>query len=207
MGTSTPKQYLPLSGKPIALHSFDLFCDWDEIDEIVVVCAPSFRSFFSRGRKPIQFADPGKRRQDSIFSGFQKTSSLASVVCTHDSARPFVEHEVFLSLLEKTLETGAATLAAPVISTIKQSNASHIVDKTLDRSNLWEIQTPQAMRRDLFTEGIERVSSLGITVTDDVALAELLQKTVAVVPSPHRNFKITTPFDLALAKTLLCAIN
>ncbi len=202
MGLAVPKQYLPLAGKPIALHSFDLFCSMEEVDEIIVVCQEPYRKLFFSSRKPLFFADPGKKRQDSIFNGLSRSSKRADLICTHDAARPFIEKEVFLALLEKGLFVGAATLAAPVICTIKQSDANHIVEKTLDRSSLWEIQTPQALRKDLFLRGFEYANENKIDVTDDVSLAELLQAPVALVPSPHRNFKITTPFDLAVANTL-----
>lgn len=204
MGHAIPKQYLPLAGKPIALHSFDLFCRMEEVDEIIVVCEEPYRKLFSCTNKPLFFADPGKRRQDSIFNGLSRASDRADLICTHDAARPFIEKETFLALLEKALAVGAATLAAPVICTIKQSNPNRIVEKTLDRSSLWEIQTPQALTRDLFLRGFKYANENKIEVTDDTSLAELLHAPVALVPSLHRNFKITTPFDLAVAETL-CA--
>jgi 2-C-methyl-D-erythritol 4-phosphate cytidylyltransferase len=204
MGAPIPKQFLPLSGKPIALHSFDLFCQMDEIDEIVVVCEPEFRPLFTSTTKPILFASPGKRRQDSIFNGFCAASKKAALVCAHDSARPFVEKKEILVLLEKALEVGAATLAAPVINTIKECRFDHTVERTLDRSRLWEIQTPQAMRYDLFERGFALAAAKSIDIPDETTLAELLHALVVVVPSSHRNFKITTPTDLAVAQ---CVIN
>src|SRR5579871_825972 len=120
MGTPLPKQFLQLCGKPIALYSFELFCQMDEIDEIVVVSDPKFRFHFSSTKKPVHFANPGERRQDSIFNGVQAASKEASILCTHDAARPFVEKKEILALLDKTVEMGAATLAAPVICTIKE---------------------------------------------------------------------------------------
>ena len=201
MGTTTPKQYLLLSGKMIALYSFELFCQMEEIDEIIVVCESAFRSFFFCSHKLISFADAGIKRQDSIFNGFRKASKIASIVCTHDAARPFVEKEAVLSLLNQTLKIGAATLVAPVICTIKQCK-NGLVENTLDRSRLWETQTPQAMRRELFEQGFVNVQSKNLDVTDDTSLAELLNKPVAIVPSSHRNFKITTPIDLAVAQEL-----
>jgi 2-C-methyl-D-erythritol 4-phosphate cytidylyltransferase len=205
MGASTPKQYLPLSSKPIALHSFDLFCQMDEIDEIVVVCEPSYRSLF-QSTKSIVFADPGKTRQQSIFSGFFKASKKASILCTHDAARPFVEKAQVVALLEKALEVGAAALGAPLYCTVKQTKENLLVDKTLERSTLWEIQTPQALRRDRFERGITEALARKLDLTDDVALSELIHEPVAIVPSNRRNFKITDPTDLTLAE-LLCATN
>ncbi len=209
MSASLPKQFIPLSGKPLALYSFELFCQMGQIDEIVVVCDPKFRSYFSDATKPVLFADPGKRRQDSILNGFRAASKKAEILCTHDSARPFVREKEILALLDKAVEMGAATLAAPVISTIKECDESGKVEKTLDRSRLWEIQTPQAMRRNLFERGFLHVEEQRLEITDDTSLAELLGAPVAIVSSPHRNFKVTTPTDLTIAQTLcerlLCA--
>jgi len=206
MGSLIPKQYLPLAGRPIALHSFSLFDSMDEIDEIIVVCEPERRHLFN-SKKPLRFALPGPRRQDSIRNGLSAVSPNASIICTHDAARPFAATQDILKLIQQTIETGAATLAAPVICTIKQASRERIVEKTLDRSHLWEIQTPQGLRRDLFEKGFAYAEKNKIEVTDDTSLAELLGHPVAIVPSPHRNFKITTPTDLAVANTLCNAIN
>lgn len=202
MESPVPKQFLPLGGKTIALHSFELFSGMEAIDEIVVVCAPQFQSQFYTTKKPVCFASPGTRRQDSIYNGLKAANPKAKILCTHDVARPFIDQETVSRLLEKALEIGAATLAAPVVYTIKQSCANGHVKQTLDRSNLWEIQTPQAMRRDLFERGFSLVAELKSTVTDDVSLAELLAEPVAIVPSKRSNLKITTPTDLAIAKVL-----
>jgi 2-C-methyl-D-erythritol 4-phosphate cytidylyltransferase len=206
MGGPTPKQYLPLSSKPIVLHSFELFCQMEEIDEIVVVCEQECRSLFVSSGKRILFADPGKSRQLSIFSGFSKTSKEAAIICTHDAARPFVEKKDVIALLEKTVEVGAASLAAPIFCTVKQANEALFVEKTLERAKLWEIQTPQALLRDRFERGVQEALASGIALTDDVSLSELIGEPVAIVPSSRRNFKITDPIDLSVAEAL-CATN
>jgi len=203
MKTSIPKQFLPLSGKPIALHSFELFSQMEEIDEIIVVCEPKYRSLFPAKK----FALPGIRRQDSIYNGFCLVSPEAGIISTHDAARPFVDKALLLDLFEQTLKIGAATLAAPVVSTIKECHEDRMVKKTLPRSQLWEIQTPQAMKRSLFERGFAQIQKQNIDITDDVFLAEVLNEPVAIIPSSHRNLKITTPIDLAVAKAILCDIN
>ncbi len=209
MGASTPKQYLTLEDKPIALYSFELFAASPEIDEIIVVCEPQYQSLFHCPHKPLSFALPGKERQLSVYSGLLKTSAQSDYVLTHDSARPFLERPYLLAVLEAVLRTGAAALAAPVVCTIKQCSSSRIVEKTLDRSRLWEMQTPQALSRSLFFDAFAHAFKNNINVTDDMALAESFGHTVEIVPSTSHNLKITTPFDLAVAKILLhsCATN
>lgn len=198
MGTPIPKQFLAIENKLIALFSYELFSQIPEITQIVVVCEPEYQKLFPKG----PFAKPGKRRQDSVYSGLLKTDQ--EIVLTHDSARPFVEAQYIPPLLQAIRRTGAAGLATPVMNTIKQCNSSHIVEKTLDRAHLWEMQTPQGMRRDLFFKAFNELK--GREVTDEMALVEAMGLPCEVVPSSSRNFKITTPFDFAVAKTL-CATN
>lgn len=202
MGGSVPKQYLPLKGRPIALHSFALFAGAPEIAEIVVVCEPEHQHFFSK--YPVFFAKPGLRRQDSVYSGLQKCSQ--EIIFTHDSARPFFETKYIPLLIEAVQSIGASSLGAPVTSTVKQCNPHHIVEKTVDRSRLWEMQTPQAARRDLFVKAYEHVRKHNLEVTDDLAALEAIGHFAKIVPSTPRNLKITTPFDLSLAE-FLCATN
>ncbi|MBS0626082.1 MAG: 2-C-methyl-D-erythritol 4-phosphate cytidylyltransferase [Verrucomicrobia bacterium] len=203
MGGPIPKQFLTLGNKPVALHSFDLFANFPEIGELIVVCAPLYQYFFSTKTKPLSFALPGERRQDSVFNGLQKCHPNASLILVHDGARPFVEASHLKTLIEAGLRVGAATLAAPVTSTIKECDEKRVVQKTLDRSKLWDIQTPQALHRDLLVKGFEEVHARKLTVTDDVSIAETIGHFVEIVAGSPRNFKLTTPFDLVVAKALL----
>lgn len=197
---STPKQYLSLCNKKIFDYSFEIFQKSPLISEIIVVCAPAYQHLFPEN---VQFAIPGKRRQDSVYSGLLKTTQ--EIVLAHDSARPFVEENYLSPLLEAIKRTGSAALGCPVTSTIKQCSPNRIVEQTIDRSTLWEIQTPQGMKRDLFFECFDHVHKNALDVTDELSMCEHLKKLSEIVPSSPRNFKITTPFDLTVAETL-CAI-
>ena len=170
MGAVHPKQFLLLGGQPVALHSFNLFMEIPEIGEIIVVCDPAYQNIFHSSSKPLFFAPPGKRRQDSVYNGLQQCSPHAELIVVHDSARPFLEKKDLLNLLEAASRVGAATLATPITSTIKQGNAEKRVEKTVDRSQLWEIQTPQAIRADWIREGFQRVHQKNLQVTDDVSI-------------------------------------
>lgn len=205
MGASLPKQYLCLNQKPIALYSFDLFVESPWIDEIVVVCENEYRSLFQCSHKPLFFASPGKIRQLSVHSGLLKTSPLSEFILVHDAARPFFDLSFLQPLLKAVCRTGAAALAAPIYSTVKEATPQRFVSKTLDRSRLWEMQTPQGLRRSLFFQSFAYAEQNKIEVTDDVSLAENYGHPVEIVPSSPRNFKITTPFDLLLAQTVLTA--
>ncbi|MBS3904709.1 MAG: 2-C-methyl-D-erythritol 4-phosphate cytidylyltransferase [Simkania sp.] len=205
-GADIPKQFLPLGGIPIVLHSFHLFTSIPDILEIVVVCDVPFRIHFPDLLNPrISFAMPGERRQDSVWNGFCACDPQADLICIHDGARPLLVKEDLLSLLAAAREHRAAALAVPVKQTIKQANELGFVENTLDHSNLWEMHTPQVIASDLLRKGFEIAAKNHITVTDDVALIELLHHPVKLVRGEERNLKVTTPIDLTIAETLLTA--
>lgn len=195
MGSSKPKTFLSLKGKPIILHSFDLFASMEEIDEIVVVCPEEHRHIFPPGTL---FALPGNERQDSVQSGFQKTTGEFLLI--HDGARPLVKKEDVQKLLQEGIPIGAATLGAPTKNTIKQVETSGMVEKTLHRPALYDMFTPQLLRRDLYEQGF--AAAKGKILTDDVALAERIGHPVKIVEGCSQNIKITTPIDLKLAEIL-----
>ncbi|WP_194848053.1 2-C-methyl-D-erythritol 4-phosphate cytidylyltransferase [Candidatus Neptunochlamydia vexilliferae] len=194
MGTPIPKVFLPLKGKPIALHSFETFKAIDAIDEIVVVCPEQFQPLFPEGTL---FASPGKERQDSMENGLAKTTG--EIILTHDGARPFVTQEEVLKLLEEGTAVGAAALGYPAKNTVKEVDQKGFVEKTLERSSLYEMATPQLLARTVLEAGLNAAN--GKTFTDDVALAELVGHPVKVVMGSAQ-MKITTPTDLELASAL-----
>ncbi len=206
-GAPLPKQFLLLHGKPIVRYSLELFDAMEEISEIIVVADPAYRSIFEGTRKKIVFAEPGPERWNSVYNGFKKCSPQADLVLTHDSARPFIDKATVLAVIEAALLVGAAAPGAPIVNTVKQCSLSRIIEKTVERSLLWEVQTPQALKPDLFRRGLALVSEKSLPITDDLSLAELLGQPAQIVPSSPRNFKITTPFDWNLAEILCPATN
>ncbi len=195
MGSSIPKTFLPLRGKPIILHSFDLFSSMSEINEIIVVCPSRHRSLFP---KETLFALPGKERSDSVQNGVQKSSG--DILLIHDGARPLIQKNDVLKLLDEGIPAQAATLGSPITNTIKQVTESRHVEKTLDRSVLYEMYTPQLLERSVYDKGYQ--ASKGLPLTDDVALAECIDHPVKIVVGCSSNIKITYPKDLKLAEIL-----
>lgn len=205
MKSPLPKQYLQLGGKAIARHSFDCLSLLPEVKEIVVVCEEEYRELF---REPLSgitltFAKPGPRRQDSVLNGFRAITAAADLVCIHDAARPFITPAIVERVLHAALEHGAATAAMPVKFTVKEATSDKIVLHTPDRSRIWEIQTPQALKPAIVERGFQHVEACGLTVTDDVSLAEQLGYPVKLVEGDYNNLKVTTPEDLLLAEALL----
>jgi 2-C-methyl-D-erythritol 4-phosphate cytidylyltransferase len=202
-GSDLPKQYTDLKGKPLVLHAFEVFQQCEQIDEIVVVCGKEYQSFFSDvAKKPIKFAASGHRRQDSVENGFKEVSADADIICIHDGARPYPTKQMVVDVLDAAHTYGAAAVGMPVKFTLKDCDGEGMVVSTPDRSRFWEIQTPQALRRALLTDGLALATKAGLTVTDDTSLAELMGAKVKIVPGSYSNIKVTTPEDLLIAERL-----
>jgi len=194
-GSSVPKQFLPLQSKPLVLHSLDLFISLEIFSQYIVVCDPLYKNIFENYSN-IDFALPGKLRQDSLFNGLQKISSKIDFVCIHDGARPFIKKEEMLKLLSAAVEDKASALGVPVTNTVKQCDEKNFVERTIDRKNLWEIQTPQVIALDLLKKGLLFAKENKIEVTDDISLVELIGYKGRIVKGCYSNKKITAPKDL-----------
>jgi len=205
MNNSIPKQYLKLGHKEIAKYSFECFAIIPEVTEIIVVCRDEYRLIFDckLPNTDLHFATPGKRRQDSVYSGFKAIKHKANLVCIHDAARPFITTKLVKRIVEAAQNYGAATAGVPMKCTVKQVNTEEFITCTPDRSLLWEIQTPQVITPDSLERGFTLANEQGITVTDDVSLAELIGTPVKLVMGDYKNIKITTPEDLYFAEKFL----
>lgn len=196
MGMSIPKQYYSLAGRPVALHSLEVFEQMAMISQIVIVADPEFHHLFP-GRV---FADPGVRRQDSVWNGLQMIEPSIEYICIHDAARPFITVELVQNVLKEAFNMGAAAAAVPLKFSVKQVDSNGRVKCSLDRSEIWEMQTPQAVRKDLLMRGFKLAYDQNLTVTDDVGLVELFDHPVQLVRGSYQNLKITTKEDIQIAE-------
>jgi 2-C-methyl-D-erythritol 4-phosphate cytidylyltransferase len=177
------------------------------VDEIVVVAAAQeteqVRDLLRHQglSKVTQVVPGGAERQESVFRGLEVLST--EWVLVHDAVRPFVTHERIDALLEAVRLHGAAILAVPLKDTVKVAGDAGVVEKTLDRSRLLAVQTPQAFRRTLLEDAHRRAREVGLMGTDDAMLVEELGADVRVVPGDYANIKLTTPEDLVVADAIL----
>lgn len=197
MKSQTPKQFLQLGGKAMILHSLDVLCA-AKIADIVIVADLKYRHFFEG--YDVRFALPGVRRQDSVKNGLLECQK--KWICVHDGARPFITTDMLQRLFWTGKKIGAAATGVPVKSTMKECCEKAFVKKTLNRSLIWEIQTPQIVAKELLLQGFEKAEQEKLTVTDDVSLAELVNHPVQIVEGDDRNLKITSPEDLIIARRL-----
>jgi 2-C-methyl-D-erythritol 4-phosphate cytidylyltransferase len=205
MGTAESKQYLPLCGKPVLIHTLETFEGMREAIEIVLVVGVSeverCRSYAAEyGLGKVRVVAGGAERQHSVDAGLQALSGSVDTVLVHDGVRPFVKREHVLACWREAEACGAAVLAVPVKDTIKIVDDEGIITATPDRRSLWAIQTPQAFRRALLEEAHRCAAVDGVLGTDDAMLVERLGHAVRVVEADYTNIKITTPDDLAWAE-------
>jgi 2-C-methyl-D-erythritol 4-phosphate cytidylyltransferase len=206
MKSAVPKQFLKILGKPVFLRSLDIFTTMGSVvTSIVIVLDESFREEYAYLLKDdrISWADPGKERQDSVYNGISGVPDSCRIVAVHDSARPLVTQEEVLACLSDGLQHGAAVLGVPMKATVKESADGQFVLRTVPRSNLWEIHTPQVATKQLFLRGFDKVRTDNIEVTDDVSVVEALGEPVKLTLGQYTNIKLTTPDDLQVAEQIL----
>lgn len=211
MGTTVPKQFLEIEGKPIIYYTLQSFEESELADEVILVTGEELRGYCQKEivekfgfHKVKKVISGGKERYDSVYEGLKACEDCAYVYI-HDGARPFVTEEVIRRSLEGAKEYGASIAAVPSKDTVKVGNAQGIVVETLDRSVLWNVQTPQTFSYSLIRKAHEEMRKREMTgVTDDSMLVEELGLCqVKLVEGSYDNIKITTPEDLILAEKII----
>ncbi|GAC41049.1 2-C-methyl-D-erythritol 4-phosphate cytidylyltransferase [Paenibacillus popilliae] len=205
MGAAESKQYLPLEGKPVIIHTLERFQTVQACDAIVWVASPEDTARCAAwqeeyGLDKIRVIVPGgTERQHSVYTGLQAVRELGlDYVLIHDGVRPFVETGSIEVCFRAAREHGAAVLAVPVKDTIKQVNGG-VITATPDRRSLWAIQTPQAFRLVDVMAAHEQAAADGFIGTDDAMLMERAGMQVRIVEGEYTNVKLTTPDDLEWA--------
>jgi 2-C-methyl-D-erythritol 4-phosphate cytidylyltransferase len=203
-----PKQFTPLLGKPVILHTLEKFEACFDIDEIVLVLSPSGKVQFEaldHGISKLRaVAMGGETRAHSVKSGLDAANASESdVVAVHDGARPLVTADEISRTIQAAAEVGAACLVSPVTDTIKEIVGERI-SKTIDRSRLVRALTPQAFRYAILEEAFAK-ADLNERITDECYLVEQLEYKfeIAAVTGSIRNIKITHPDDITIAEALV----
>jgi len=209
LNSQTPKQYLPLEGKPILARTLDIFETSPLISRIILVIGEGQQALcaseiLSLGYKKISgLVIGGPERQDSVYKGLKAAEGDEPVVLVHDGARPFVTQKELEKVITEAVSTGAAILARPLSETIKSSDAEGRIAATLDRNTLWAAQTPQAFSYSILLEAYEKARSDNLAATDDAAVVEYLGHPVSLIKGSSMNIKITGPEDLALGSAII----
>jgi 2-C-methyl-D-erythritol 4-phosphate cytidylyltransferase len=203
------KLFAVIAGEPVILHTIRAFERPTSISEIVVVAREERHDeirkiISSAGFKRIRaIAAGGERRQDSVRAGLDQIGRGAKYVAVHDAARPLITPEQIERAFEQCRVHGAAALAQPVNDTLKRADADLLVVGSVDRHQLYGMQTPQIFERKLIEDAYRAVYAENISVTDEVSAVERLGYKIALVLNDDFNLKITYPRDLPIADFIL----
>jgi 2-C-methyl-D-erythritol 4-phosphate cytidylyltransferase len=193
LGADRPKAFVVCAGKPLIEWSLDVL---EAVCDRVVVAAP-----------------PGWLRDGWVEGGPSRSASVRNALAAapeartgvvHDAARPLVTRELVEACVGSLMGVDGAIAAAPVTDTIKETYPDGTVLRTLDRSRLWAIQTPQVFRAESLRRALDVDDDALAAATDDASLVEAAGGTIRVAEAPPGNFKVTTEADLARAEAALC---
>lgn len=203
------KIMLHVGDVPVVVHTLRAFETVAEVKEVVVVTredlVPEIAGLCKVFdlRKVSKVVRGGASRAESARIGTLEVEAdpQAKLIAIHDAARPFASQELIRTVILKAAETGAAAPAVPVKDTIKVAHDG-VIESTPDRSTLFAVQTPQAFDADLIRAALQKALDDGAEITDDCSAVERLGMKVSLTDGDERNFKLTTPADLALAELI-----
>lgn len=211
MGGDLPKQFIPLEGKPVLMHTLESFHRWDDSAELILVLPEDHQSYWNMlcreigCKAPHRIVNGGETRFHSVRNGLQFLSeeivntsegNEKALIAVHDGVRPFVAPEVISACFAEAERSGAAIPVIPMIDSLRETDGkgSHPVD----RGRYVAVQTPQVFRSDILLEAYKQ--PFDSLFTDDASVVEAAGIPVCLVTGNRENIKITTPFDLLIAK-------
>lgn len=204
LGSGIPKQFLMLGPKRVYLHTLALFRDLPIIDEIVLVCEPSWKAVVQQEAPDVTVVEGGATRQESSFLGLQGFTQRPDIVMVHDAVRPFVTKEILLDNINQAILHDAVDTCIPTADTLVYSVDSETIDSIPKRESYLRGQTPQTFRFDCLMEAHQAARSEGQSIAhDDCQLVLKRGVPVRVIRGSDRNFKITTEFDFLLANIIV----
>lgn len=201
------KQFLMLEGIPLIIHTLRVFQKDDWCSGIILVGNKNELTDLEKMvnehhiTKVEKVVPGGSERQHSVHEGL-KMVDQTSLVLIHDGARPFVSIKSIHSLVMNASESGAAVLGVPIKDTVKQVEQQKVI-RTVDRSSLWGVQTPQAFHLPVILEAHEAAEREGHLGTDDASLLEYVGHEVSIVEGDYLNIKLTTQEDLLFARAII----
>lgn len=210
MGGELPKQFIPVEGRPVLMRTLDAFHAFDSAMEIILVLPRDHQPYWQELCAEYQFAVPhriadgGATRFHSVQSGLALADEAEALIAVHDGVRPFVSPEVIEACYREAEAHGAVVPVIPIVETVR-----HLLlegSETVSRDAYRLVQTPQTFRASLLRRAYEQPFCEAFT--DDASVVEALGEAVYLVEGNRENIKLTTPYDLIVAKALVeAAIN
>jgi len=208
-GGKRKKPFVDVAGRAAFLRSVELFSDRDDVKQILLAIPPDDEElvtvkwganlkFFN-----VKICFGGDERFDTVKSALELIKDDIDLIAVHDAVRCCATKEWIEQVVAKAGETGAAILACPVVGTMKETREGTII-KTVDRTVLYEAQTPQVFGAELLKKAYENLKNLDKNkISDDSQLVEMLGEKVSIVETDSSNIKITRPNDIAIAEAIL----
>lgn len=204
------KIFAELNGWPVLYHSLAAFDACNDIEKIVVVTREERIEDVlelvaaAKLQKVVRTIPGGPERHLSVWNGLKAPETESSqYVSIHDAARPLVTPRIVSDCLALARAHGAACCASPIPDTVKRASHELIVTDSVERQNLWAMQTPQIFSTPLILQAYASLMAHNELVTDEVSAIQKLGKRVALLPNDDYNFKITFARDLPLAAQVL----
>ena len=227
MGGELPKQFIPIEGRPVLMRTLDTFYACDSNIEIILVLPRDHQPYWQElcheyaFTVPHRIADGGATRFHSVQNGLALVDDTEALVAVHDGVRPFVSHEVINRCYQEAANYGAVVPVIPIVETVRQLVPISLSDEaacqkeivncqlsiansgsvTVPRDAYRLVQTPQTFRASLLRRAYEQTYCDAFT--DDASVVEALGSEVHLVEGNRENIKLTTPFDLTVARALL----
>ncbi|WP_079739407.1 IspD/TarI family cytidylyltransferase [Streptococcus agalactiae] len=207
-----PKQFLEVHGKPIIVHTIDIFQNTEAIDAVVVVCVSDWLDYMNNLVERFNLTKVkavvagGETGQMSIFKGLEAAEQLATddaVVLIHDGVRPLINEEVINANIQSVKETGSAVTSVHAKETVVLVNDSSKISEVVDRTRSFIAKAPQSFYlSDILSVERDAISK-GITdAIDSSTLMGMYNRELTIVEGPYENIKITTPDDFYMFKAL-----
>jgi 2-C-methyl-D-erythritol 4-phosphate cytidylyltransferase len=210
MRSDVNKPYLEINGRPLLCYTLDILEKEARIGTMALVCRAAEVEYCQTEivkkygfRKVGAVVAGGPERQDSVWCGLKALPEDVEWVVVHDGVRPLLSPATLTRALDTAFSKGSAVVGVPAKDTIKKAGADLTVQETLDRRNLWLIQTPQVFRRDVLWRAHQQAAQDNWQGTDDASLVERLGIPVQIVAGEYSNIKVTTPEDLVYVQEML----
>ena len=208
-GEKRKKPFVDVGGRAVFLRSIELFSNRNDVKQILLAISPEDEELVKIKWGPnltffnTKICFGGQERFDTVSKALELIKDDIDLVVVHDAVRCCVQNKWVDEVIATAAETGAAILANPVIPTIKDVKDNTII-KTVDRTGLYEAQTPQVFKTNLLKKAYENLKNLDKTnISDDAQLVEALGEKVAIVQTDSSNIKITNKCDVAIADAIL----
>jgi len=211
MGAAYPKQYLPLAGRPVLLHTLDRLLISPRVAGLVLALReddPYWPTLGYAPDKPLLIVTGGDSRAASVLAGLEHLAGHTAPytpVLVHDAVRPLLHPADIERLCDEPLDADGCLLATPLTDTVKRADAAGRITQTVPREGLWAVQTPQRFRLEVLRAALSNALAADLEPTDEAQAMEHTGFRPRLVAGRRDNLKITVPADLPLAQCLLAA--